>query len=324
MNGPGPLRPFPAPLAACGHGLDQGVVAEVARVDCRSFDKVRTQIVGWARPGARHSIDFEDMVAWLVQRTDTFMRCSWEAVSAIARRVAPEHLDTARLDGLVRVGVDEMAYRRGHQYLTIVADHDNARVVWVVKGKRGAALELFFDESGAERSSAIEAISMDLGTIFRDAAKRRIPHATIFFDPFHVIQITNRALASVYKSIGRDHAFGVGDKAWRATRYALRAGGEKLSDDQQGLLKPRAGTCYRLWRAWDLKERPWALYRQPPVDARLYLKRWITSALRSRIPAFINLARRIRHNYERVISAVDLDLSNAAVTATAASTPWPP
>ena len=291
--------------------------SDVARIDCRACGKVRTQLVGWARPRSRHSTDFEDTVAWLVQRTDmttvaSLMRCSWEAVQAIARRVTAEKLHTARLDGLVRVGVDEISYRRGHQYLTIVADHDKARVVWVAKGKRGAALESFFDELGAERASAIEAISMDLGTIYRDAAKRRIPNATICFDPFHVIQMTNRALDSVYKSTGRDHASGVGDKAWRATRYALRGAGEKLTDDQQALVKSLRRDRYRLWRAWDLKERLRAFYRQVPrADARLYLKRWITSALRSRIPAFINLARQIRHNFEPIVAAVELDLSNA-------------
>ncbi len=291
--------------------------ADVARVDCRACGKVRTQLVGWARPGARHSTDFEDSVAWLVQRTDmttvaSLMRCSWEAVHAMAGRVVAEHLDSARLDGLVRIGVDEISYRRGHHYLTIVADHDRARVVWVAKGKRGAALESFFDELGAERSSAIEAISMDLGTIYRDAARRRIPQATICFDPFHVIQIANRALDSVYKSTGHMHASGVGDAAWRQTRYALRSAAENLTGGQHELLKSLRRDRYRLWRAWELKEALRGLYRHVnAADARAYLKRWITSALRSRIPAFINLAGQIRHNFEPIISAVELNLSNA-------------
>ncbi len=291
--------------------------ADVARVDCRGCGKVRTQVVPWARPNARHSADFEDTVAWLVQRADmttvaSLMRCSWEAVHAIAARVVAEHLDTERLDGLLRIGVDEISYRRGHQYLTIVADHDKARVVWVAKGKRGAALESFFDELGAERSSAIEAISMDLGTIYRDAARRRIPQATICFDPFHVIQIANRALHSVYMSTGRSHPSGVGDRSWRQMRFALRSAGEKLTAEQRDLLKTLRRDRYRLWRAWELKETLRGLYRLgDPADARLYLKRWITSALRSRIPAFINLAGQIRHNYEQIIAAVELDLSNA-------------
>jgi len=183
--------------------LDMGAVrvfleAEIARVDCRSCQRVRTQLVPFARPGARHSTDFEDVVAWLAQRCDlttvsTLMRCSWSAVHDIAGRVVAEHVDIDRLQGLYRIGVDEISYRRGRRFLTIVADHDSGRVVWVDKGKRGAAFEGFFDALGEERSAAVEAISMDLGTIYRDVARRRIPQATICFDPFHVVQLANRA-----------------------------------------------------------------------------------------------------------------------------------
>jgi transposase len=291
--------------------------ADIARVDCRACGRVRTQVVSWARPNARHSRDFEDVVAWLAQRSDmttvaALMRCSWAAVSAIAGRVVAEHVDDDRLNGLYRIGVDEISYRRGHRYLTIVADHDKARVVWVAKGKRGAALEGFFDELGPQRSAQIEAISMDLGTIYRDVANRRIPQATICFDPFHVIQIANRALDAVYQSFGRFHASGVGDRDWRATRVALRSGAEHLSDDQNNILKALRRDRYRLWRAWELKEGLRDLYRRVPADrARVYLKRWITSALLSRIPAFRNLATQIRRNFEPIIAAVEHDLSNA-------------
>ena len=291
--------------------------ADIARVDCRACGRVRTQVVSWARPNARHSRDFEDVVAWLAQRSDmttvaALMRCSWAAVSAIAGRVVAEHVDDDRLNGLYRIGVDEISYRRGHRYLTIVADHDKARVVWVAKGKRGAALEGFFDQLGPQRSAQIEAISMDLGTIYRDVANRRIPQATICFDPFHVIQIANRALDAVYQSFGRLHASGVGDRDWRATRVALRSGAEHLSDDQHNILKALRRDRYRLWRAWELKEALRDLYRRVPADrARVYLKQWITSALLSRIPAFRNLATQIRRNFEPIIAAVEHDLSNA-------------
>jgi transposase len=106
--------------------------AEVARIDCRQCGRVRTQEVPWARHGARHSRDFEDVVAWRCQRTDMttvagLLRCSWAAVHAIAGRVVVERLAADRLDGLYRNGVDEISYRRGHQYLTVVACHDRAR-----------------------------------------------------------------------------------------------------------------------------------------------------------------------------------------------------
>jgi transposase len=90
----------------------------------------------------------------------------------------------------------------------------------------------------------------------------------------------------VYKRTGRLSASGVGDRTWRATRVALRSGAEHLSDDQHALLNALRRDRYRLWRAWELKEGLRDLYRRiPAVDARPYLKRWINSAARSRIPA---------------------------------------
>jgi transposase len=68
-------------------------------------------------------------VAWLAQRMDKsavskLMRCSWAAVHHIVGLVVAEHLELTRLDGLVHIGVDEISYKKGHHYLTVVADHD--------------------------------------------------------------------------------------------------------------------------------------------------------------------------------------------------------
>ena len=301
--------------------LDMGacrvwIEADIRRLACRRCRRVRTEELPWARPGARHSRDFEDVVAWLVQRTDqttvaTLLRCSWEAVHNIVNRVVAEHIDDTRLKGLYRIGVDEIAYKRHHNYLTVVADHDSGRVVWVAKGKRGAALEAFYDALGGD-CEQLKAVTMDLGTIYRDATRRRVPDATICFDPFHVIQMANRALDAVFKSTGRLHPSGVGDRDWRQARVALRAGAERLTKNQRALVNAFRRSRYRLWRAWELKEALRDLYRRvDPTLAAVYLKRWLTSAVRSRIPAFVNLAKQLRRNFEGVVAAVELGLSNS-------------
>jgi transposase len=108
------------------------LVADVHRVDCAGCGRVRTEEVPWARPRARHSRDFEDLTAWLAQRMDKssiarMLRCSWEAVDAIVVRVVADRIDDSRLDGLVHIGVDEISYRRGHRYLTVVASRSRHR-----------------------------------------------------------------------------------------------------------------------------------------------------------------------------------------------------
>lgn len=82
-------------------GLDLGATklilrAEIRRLSCcRRCGRVRTEDVLWARPGARFTRDFEDVVAWLAGRMDKtaitrLLRCSWEAVANIVGRVVAD------------------------------------------------------------------------------------------------------------------------------------------------------------------------------------------------------------------------------------------
>jgi transposase len=295
------------------------VETEVHRIDCRGCGRVRTEQVAWARPGARHTADFEDLAGWLAQRMDKtsvarLLRCSWEAVDHIVTRVVAAHIDESRLDNLYRIGVDEISYKRGHRYLTIVADHDTGHVVWVGKERTKASFEQFFDDLGPTRTAAIEAISLDGSSIYLPVARDRIPQATICLDPFHLIGWTTAVVDSVYQAerpalqLDRHATL----RQWRRTRYALRAGAEHLDDTHRAILNRLRRGRYRLWRAWELKEQLRELYRSvDPANARGYLKRWCTAALRSRIPAFKNLVRRVRKHFDAIIAAVQLGLSNS-------------
>jgi transposase len=293
------------------------IEAEIWRVDCRACGRVRTEQVPWARPGARFTQDLEDLIAWLCQRTDKtsvcqLLRVSWEAVQAVVMRVVAEHLDDRRLNGLFNLGVDEISYKRGHQYLTVVADHNTGRVVWVAKGRSQAALSSFFTALGPDRCAQVQAISMDMAPIWRDPCAWFIPQAAICFDPFHVVRLGNLALDAVYKNLSRQHGTGTGDRDWRRTRYALRAGVEKLDHDHHALLRRLRRNRYALWRAWDLKERLRDLYRTvAPADARAHLKAWCTAARRSRLRPFINLARQLARHFDGIVAAVEHGLSNS-------------
>jgi transposase len=291
--------------------------AEIWRVDCRTCGRVRTETVPWARPGARLTRDLEDVIAWLAQRTDKtsvcrLVRVSWETVQAVVMRVVDEHLDDSRLDGVFNLGVDEISYKRGHQYLTVVANHDTGRVLWVAKGRNRAALTSFFDALGPDRCAQVEAISMDLAPIWREPCAAHIPQAAICFDPFHVVRLANLALDAVHRNESRNQPSNPARSDWRRTRYALRAGVERLNDDHRQLLAELRRTRYRLWRAWDLKEGLRALYQlDNPADARAHLRAWCRSAQRSRLRPFINLARQIRRHFDGIVAAVEHHLSNS-------------
>jgi transposase len=88
------------------------------------------------------------------------MRVAWRTVGSIVARVSAD-IDARvdRLDGLRRIGIDEISYKRGHRYLTVVVDHDSGALVWPAPGRDEATLRRFFDALGAERSAAITHVS---------------------------------------------------------------------------------------------------------------------------------------------------------------------
>src|SRR5512132_1859162 len=150
------LRPGrgPSPLAGVGSRHAQGVRGGGrARVRCPEHGVV-VVAVPWARHGARHTRGFDDTAAWLavhtsMQAVSQLLRVAWETVGRVVTRVtADAEAACDRFDGLRRVGIDEISYKRGHKYLTVVVDHDAGRLVWAAPGRDAATLSRFLDASG--------------------------------------------------------------------------------------------------------------------------------------------------------------------------------
>src|SRR5882757_11170507 len=305
--------------------LDLGIhrlwlVYEIRRLECPDCG-VRTEELPWARPGARHTRDFEDTVLWLAQRTDrtsvaTLMHCAWETVTAIINRGVAELLDERRLQTLYRIGVDEICYRHPHRYLTIVGDHDTGTVVDIRPGHSEQSLTDFYAAQPDSMLKQIQVVSMDVSKPYISATRSKVPEAIICFDGFHIMQWINRALDRVFSEAAAGPAkVHMSSAQWRTTRWALRTGENKLTDDKRDLVNQIARTNRRIGRAWTLKEQARDLYRidHPPGSARQYLRRWITAAKRSRINAFVGLAKRLELYFEEVLAAIELGISNALI-----------
>ena len=219
------------------------LVYEIRRLQCPDCG-IRTEELPWARPGARHTRDFEDMVLWLAQRTDrtsvaTLMRCAWETVTAIINRGVAELLDARRLDTLYRIGVDEICYRHPHRYLTLVGDHDTGTVVDIQPGRNYQSLANFYARQSDSDLAQIEAVSMDVASAYTEATRDHVPNAVICYDPFHIMRWANRALDAVYSVAitGRGRA-SMTPAQWRTGRWALRTGGEQTHQRPTRLDQP--------------------------------------------------------------------------------------
>jgi len=301
------------------------VEAEAPRVRCRRHGVVVAQ-VPWARQGSRFTREFEQQVAWLATQCSKsaaceLMRISWYTVGRIIERVVSE-LQAAggdRLDGLRRIGIDELSYRKGQHYISVVVDHETGRLVWASDGRDRKTVERFFAELGAERTARIELVSSDLGTWITRVVAEQCPQATLCLDPFHVVKLATDALDEVRRDVW-NLARQSGDKAgarWlKGARWALWKRPERLSERQQAKLSQIAKVNDRLYRAYLLKEQLRLVFHEPDTQAAVaLLDGWLAWARRCRIGSFVKLAKTITEQRAGIVATLTHRLSNARTEA---------
>jgi transposase len=294
---------------------------ELRRFPCPGCGKVVSEAVPWARPAARFTRAFEQLVAWLAQQAafsviSRLLRVSWRSVARIVARVVDEQLAGRRLRDLERIGIDEVSYRRGQRYLTLVCDHGSGAIVWAGKGRSQASVERFFDELGDGEAGKLRAVSIDMNEAYLNALSARAPQARVCFDPFHVVTLANRAVEDVRRQQWRALRASPGGGRWlKHTRWSLLKRPERLSERQAETLAMLQRENRRLYRAYLLKEQLRAVYQATPADAERLLDAWIAWAGHSQLPPFVRLARTVRRYRAGILAAVELGLSNSRLEA---------
>jgi transposase len=280
-----------------------------------------------------HTRDFDDTVAWLATQSSKtavveLMRIAWRTVGAIVARVSAD-IDARvdRLAGLRRIGIDEISYKRGHRYLTVVVDHDTGALVWAGAGRDEATLRGFFDLLGNERAAHITHVTADAAPWIAAVIAERCPNAIRCADAFHVVawatdaldevrrQAWNDARGATHSRLGPPRASGHA-RALKHTRYALWKNPENLTVKQQAKLAWIAKCDPRLHRAYLLKEGLRVVFQLKGTAGKHALDRWITWARRCRIPSFVALQRRIVKHRPAIDAALDSGLSNALIEST--------
>ena len=240
--------------------LDLGTVqvwleAESPRVLCGEHG-VTVAAVPWARHGAGHTRVFDEQVAWLATQASKsavteLMRIAWRTVGAIITRVWAD-VETLhdRFAGLRRIGIDEISYKRGHRYLTVVVDHDTGRLVWAAPGRDKATLEGFFDALGEDRCAQITHVSADGAHWISTVVADRCVNAVRCADPFHVVRWATDALDEVRR------------QAWNQARGAVT---QRRAGRASGHAKALKHARYALWKN---QPGPPSARRSPPGSGR--------------------------------------------------------
>lgn len=294
--------------------------ARLRRLRCPDHG-VRVEGVPFARHRSEFTRDFEDLVAWLAAKTDKtaierLLRIAWRTVGAIIQRVVADELDPDRLNDLFEIGIDEISWRKQHNYITLVSDHRSGKVVWGAEGKDSKTADKFFAELGKERSSGLTAVSMDMGKAYPKSVKKKghAPQATICIDPFHVVQLATKALDEVRRAVWNDMR-ALDDKAakkFKDARWSLLKNPDKLNDKQAQTLRRLRRRGGDLWRAYRLKESCRAIFAGDlgPDEVEELIDRLISQCQRSRLESFVKFSKTLREHRDGILAAVRLGINN--------------
>jgi transposase len=305
-------------------GLDLGTTrvfleAEAPRVRCREHGVI-VAAVPWARHDSLFTAAFEDQVVWLAAHATAttvaeLMRSSWRAVTRmVARVVAEARGRTDRLAGVVKVAIDEKAYRKGHRYLTVVTDLDTGRVVWAAEGRCKATVEAFFADLGPERAAALTHVGCDGADWIHTVVTAKAPNAVLCLDSFHVVAWAGEAVEEVRRRITRDlRAAGRGEdaKALKGSRWAVLKNPKNLTGGQQESLASIKATNGPLYRSYLIKEQLREVFRVKGKRGRLLLAGVVSWASRSRIPEMVDLARKLRRFTDLIGNTLDHGVTSA-------------
>jgi transposase len=301
------------------------IEAAVPRVNCGEHGPT-TVALPWARHASRFTIAFEDTTAWLTARAPAsavaeLLRTTWRGVTGIVERVVTEAAGRRdQLAELRRIGIDEVAYRKGHRYLTVVVDHDTGRLVWAGKGRDQAVVRAFFDALGEQRAAQLTHVSTDAAEWITTVVAERAPQAVRCLDPFHLVAWATKALDDVRRGVWNTARGGKGGRtrrsvALKGSRWALWRNPEHLTEDQRHTLAFIQITNKPLYRAYLLKEQFREVFSVGGQAGKVVLAAWLRWAARCRIDAFVRLAKRIRHHLTGIHATLDSGLSNARVEA---------
>ena len=281
-------------------GLHVFFIYAMRRVDCKRCG-VRVEAVPWAEGKSPLTTAYAWFLAGWARRlswqeTAHAFRTSWDAVFRSVRLAVTWGLAHRDLEAIEAIGIDEISWRRGPRFLTVVYQIDAhcRRLLWIGPDRRVETLEAFFAAFG-ERARRLRYVCSDMWRPYLAVIARCASQAVHVLDRYHLVAKLNKALDEVRaQEARRMHREGY-DPLLKHSRWVLLKNPEHLSDKQSDKLADLLQYNLQTMRAYLLKEELRLLWEYVhPAQAAQFLERWCTKTMRSRIEPLKRMARTCR------------------------------
>lgn len=279
------------------------------RVNCVHCG-VKVEQVPWVKGKRELTYTYQQFLAhWAMKlswkEVAVSFRTSWEKVFQAVEYIVEWGLEQRDLSGVTAIGVDEIAWRKGHNYLTMVyqIDAENTRLLWIGKERTVKTLLRFFRFFGKERSQLLKYVCSDMWKPYIKVIKKKAGQALHILDRFHIVAKLNKAIDEVRAGEHRQMQKDGYEPVLKNSRWCLLKRWANLTEKQEAKLKDLLQYNLKSVRAYLLKEDFNGFWEYvSPAWAEKYLDRWCTRVMRSRIEPMKKVAKTIRNHKPLILN----------------------
>lgn len=304
------------------------IEADVPRGECPTHG-IRQVDVPWAEERSRFTALFEALaIDWLRETSQSAvarrLKLTWAEVHGIMDRAVARGLARRETEVIPFLGIDETSFQKRHEYVTVVCDLGNPRVLYVGDGRSRDSIDGFFESLTAEQLESIEGIAMDMWEPYIGSTHAWVPGAEskIVFDKFHVIAHLFKALDDVRK---REHRqlLKQGDTTLTGTKYLWLKNRDRFDAESWLDFGELRDSSLRTARAWAIKEafaHLWDYVYLGP--ARKFFDSWYSWAIRSRLEPIKKVARMLKKRLDNILTYLTHRITNAIAEGLNAKIQW--
>lgn len=294
------------------------LIARVPRTNCPDCG-VLTSEVPWAEPHGRFTLMFEAFAIRVLQASASIdqgrklLGLTWRSAQTIMSTAVQRGLDSRELEEIANIGIDEKNFGKGHDYVSVMVDLDESRVLEVTPRRTRESADLLWKTLSEEQREQVKAVSMDMWSAFVSSTEELVPEAAIVHDRFHIAKHLGEAVDQVRRSEHKSLK-AEGDDRLTGTRYLWLSNEENLTVEKAATFAEIKDSKLKTSRAWALREMFRDFYEQPTEeDGRRFFQDWYAWASRCRLKPVIKVAKMIKRHLERIVTWFSHPISNGAV-----------
>jgi transposase len=271
---------------------------------------VKVERVPWAEGKNRLTTTYQvflarwaKLMSW--KQVARSFRTSWDNVFRSVRWVVAWGLANRSLDGITAIGVDEVQWKKGHKYLTLVYQIDAGckRLLWIGKDRTAKTFQEFFEMLGQKRSATIRFVCSDMWKAFLQVVKKKAPGATHILDRFHIMAMLNKAIDKIRAGEAKRLKTDGYEPMLKHTRWYWLKRTWNLTKNQTIKLRHLLKYNLQTVRAYLLKEEFHSFWEYRRAGwAQRFFKNWCTRVMRSKLEPMKKVARTLKKHETLILN----------------------